>query len=587
MDPTAGLKPSEDNNRASASEPESKGKAVEPAPPVPATIAGDVFEIHDRSGPAAPPPPPQTKPAKAEKLSRFSLGKGSLAKVAGDAKPKTTDTKAKVTGEAKAKSTPDTKPKTAGDTKKSGQGGNATKGAGTAAGVGTILRGKVPATKAQGAAKTATDKPKVCLASVKPSHRVLMLPKETAEMRTHPHDPFFVPRVDIVAIHDVGETLDSAWIYRRKSKRRHNDSRKLYSAAMNAPGLADWESNVDTGGSPFRALQPKGKPGGAVSAGKAQMMDSIERWRMELERAETDKARNTLTADPAAPTAPPIHPEPSPDVYLEELEEADVLGALPPLLEDDDGEGRVVDAAFRERAARRRPQLKDRRLLSQDTQGSTAKQSSLNVPGSDLHSDRQSSDHGVERRINWLSDADMLPNEIQRTRVMFYTYRNTENLSSPRQYLEERALDLIKRILRKRTSETVDYTRVPLVLVGLGFGALIAQKVVSMLEPTPESLLNKVAGVLLLDAPSHSPDLLQFPRSRSQEAKRIWTEDWLKSASDGNVLSASAKKNHDNLIDNAALWRKFCVMTMMHGISLTWHYSPVTTPDGKVCAFLL
>jgi len=406
-------------------------------------------------------------------------------------------------------------------------------------------------------------------------------------MRTHPQDPFFVPRVDIVAIHDVGETLDSAWIYRRKNKRRHNDSRKPYSAAMNALGLADWESNVDTGGSPFRAPQTKGKPGGAVSTGKAHMIDSIERWRMELERAEVDKARNPLTADPVAQTAPQIHIEPSPDVHLEELEEADVLSALPPVLEDDDGEGRVVDAAFRERAARRRPQLKDRRLLSQDTQGSTAKQSSLNVQGSDLHSDRHSSDHGVERRINWLSDADMLPNEIQRTRVMFYTYRNTENLSSPRQYLEERALDLIKRILKKRTSETVDYARVPLVLVGLGFGALIAQKVVSMLEPTTESLLNKVAGVLLLDAPSHSPDLLQFPRSRSQEAKRIWTEDWLKSASDGNILSSSAKKNQDNLIDNAALWRKFCVMTMMHGISLTWHYGPVTTPDGKVCVLLL
>lgn len=405
-------------------------------------------------------------------------------------------------------------------------------------------------------------------------------------MRTHPQDPFFVPRVDIVAIHDVGETLDSAWIYRRKNKRRHNDSRKLYSAAMNAPGLADWESNLDTGGSPFRAPQPKAKPGGTASAGKTQMMDSIEKWRMDLERAEAEKARNTLTTDPVAPTPPPIHPEPLPDVYLEELEEADVLGALPPVLEDDDGEGRVLDAAFRERAARRRPQLKDRRLLSQDTQASTAKQSSLNVQGSDLHSDRQSSDHGVERRINWLSDADMLPNEIQRTRVMFYTYRNTDNLSSPRQYFEERAADLIKRILKQRTSETVDYTRVPLVIVGLGFGALIAQKVVSMLEPSTESLLNKVAGVILLDAPSHSPDLLQFPRSRSQEAKRIWTEDWLKSASDVNVLSAAAKKNHEHLIDNAALWRKFCVMTMMHGISLTWQYSPVTTPDGKVCPSL-
>lgn len=401
-------------------------------------------------------------------------------------------------------------------------------------------------------------------------------------MRTHPRDAFFVPRVDIVAIHDVGETLDSAWIYRRKPKRRHNDARKIYSAAMNAPGVTDWESNLDTGGSPFRAPQHKGKPGGTASTGKTQIMDSIEKWRMDLERAEAEKARNTLTTDLAVPTPPPILSEPSPDVHLEELEEADVLGALPPVLEDDDGEGRVVDAAYRERAARRRPQLKDRRVVSQDTQGSTAKQSSLNVQGSDLHSDRQSSDHGVERRINWLSDADMLPNEIQRTRIMFYTYRNTENLSSPRQFLEERAADLIKRILKKRTSETVDYTRVPLVLVGLGFGALIAQKVVSMLEPTTESLLNKVAGVILLDAPSHSPDLLQFPRSRSQEAKRIWTEDWLKSASVGSVLPASAKKNHDNLIDNAALWRKFCVMTMMHGISLTWHYSPVTTPDGKV-----
>jgi len=168
MDPAAGPKPAEDNNHASASEPESRGKAVEPAPPVPTAIAGDVFEIHDRSAAPTPPPPPQNKPAKAEKSSRFSLGMGSLAKVTGDAKPKSTDTKAKVIGEPKVKSTSDIKPKTAGDTKNSGQGGNATKGAGTTAAAGTTPRGKVPATKAQGAAKTTTDKPKVCLTSVEP-----------------------------------------------------------------------------------------------------------------------------------------------------------------------------------------------------------------------------------------------------------------------------------------------------------------------------------------------------------------------------------------------------------------------------------
>lgn len=116
-----------------------------------------MFEVHERPSPSAPPPPPQNKPAKAEKSSRFSLGMGSLAKVTGDAKPKTTDTKTKVVGEPKTKSTPDTKPKTPGDTKKSGPGGNATKGAGT------VPKGKAPGTKAQGAARTTTDKPKVCL----------------------------------------------------------------------------------------------------------------------------------------------------------------------------------------------------------------------------------------------------------------------------------------------------------------------------------------------------------------------------------------------------------------------------------------
>lgn len=160
-DPAAGPKAPEPNNRTMASEPESKGKAVEPAPPAPEAIAGDVFEIHGRPSPYAPPPPPQNKPAKGEKSSRFSLGMGSLAKVTGDAKPKTTDTKAKVAGEPKAKSTPDTKSKSAGDTKKSGE--NATKGAGTTAGAGTAPKGKVPPNKTQGAAKTATDKPKVCL----------------------------------------------------------------------------------------------------------------------------------------------------------------------------------------------------------------------------------------------------------------------------------------------------------------------------------------------------------------------------------------------------------------------------------------
>lgn len=175
-DPAAGPKAPEPNSRTSASEPESKGKAVEPAPPAPEAIVGDVLEIRERPSPSALPPPPQNKTPKGEKSSRFTLGMGSLAKVTGDtkakttdtkakvtgdAKPKTTDTKAKVAGEPKAKSTPDTKSKSAGDTKKSGE--NATKGAGTTAGAGTTPKGKVPPNKTQGAAKTTTDKPKVCL----------------------------------------------------------------------------------------------------------------------------------------------------------------------------------------------------------------------------------------------------------------------------------------------------------------------------------------------------------------------------------------------------------------------------------------
>ncbi|KAK3358749.1 hypothetical protein B0T25DRAFT_449195, partial [Lasiosphaeria hispida] len=351
-----------------------------------------------------------------------------------------------------------------------------------------------------------------------------------------------VPRVDIIAIHDIDETHQKAWVYRKRSKRRASESRGMVyaSGALNSH---DGEGGLGAAGSPAPSRHKPRKP--------APMQER-------------------------------------------EHDDSSILGMLASVPEDDDGITplQTPDDMFWQRRVRRRPTLSKDRRKSAGSRISTIteeeKVSSVGDTGEgrrhnvDVLSDRQSSlDPGIGRRVNWLSDFDMLPSEIKGARVMCYTYRGIERIPSAWQYLTERAEDLIRRIIQKRTSDHIDYGRVPIVLIGLGFGALIVQRAMNLIaipsrtDANPSTDLNMIAGVILLDAPSPSPDRERFPPSRSQETKKTWTQDWL-----GNSSKTSATPS--TKIDTLSMWHKFSPIASAYNIPIMWHYSPMVPAPGKV-----
>ncbi|KAK3897541.1 hypothetical protein C8A05DRAFT_19717 [Staphylotrichum tortipilum] len=352
-------------------------------------------------------------------------------------------------------------------------------------------------------------------------------PKETSELRVvYPRDPASAPppRVDIIAVHDIDETLQRAWIYRKKTtKRRANDSRAPFAAG----GI---NSHDGTAGSPAprHGSRRQPPPGARKKTFDDANNNSIEKWL-------AGAARPSSAGEP--------------------------------------------DISEQKPRFRRRPTLhNDRRRAAAGHVANIAEEERVSsVGGSRRHnaevlSDRRSSlDQSGERRINWLSDPDMLPSEIPGVRVMCYTYKSPKKVPSPHQYLNELGKDLARRLAEMRPQKDAHYNKVPIIFVGLGFGCLILQRVITLLDfeycrsPTAHPLLAAIAGVIFLDAPA---PIAQFPSSRSQETNQAWTQDWLMT-------------KNDSKIDTSSLWRAFWVATMSD-VELTWYYSPTGANAQKV-----
>jgi len=448
-----------------------------------------------------------------------------------------------------------------------------------------------------------------------------------------PQDQSLVPRVDIIAVHDVDETLQKAWVYRKRTtKRRQNVNDFRVPAVYASGGINSHDGEAGAvrgtgGGSPAAAVSGNQRrplrqtASFSSSTGrKKNVEDSIQRWLAVSARSDEEDISRETPAEMSIPEQhgqieTPVLPSPSPSALTPLPIQLNVYGGdsgmLPPVPEDDDdnvdffqisddifasgaaptpapASGVVVPAATVVPVMRRRPTFSKERRKSSSGRVPTISEEQHNPASiNEVISERQSSDQGfwfgVDRRVNWLTDLEMLPGEVPGgVRVMGYTYRSgTDKVPSAWQYLTERAEDLVKRIVQKRTSDAVDYTGIPIVFIGAGFGALIIQRAVNLLatsrvEETPSTGLHMVAGFVFLDAPSPGGDREQFPRSRSQEAKKAWTQDWLGKQRGGGGGGVTK-------IDTSSLWNLFRPFAaVMHGIPILWHYSPMVPLPGKV-----
>ncbi|KAL2266669.1 hypothetical protein VTJ83DRAFT_6021 [Remersonia thermophila] len=386
------------------------------------------------------------------------------------------------------------------------------------------------------------------------------------------------PRVDIVAIHDIDETLTKAWIYRKKQKRRTPDPRDgrvpHASAGINSHdgehGLGIAGSSVPGRSKSKQSSVPTSKKKPAYEPAK-----SIQEW---LDGHESDLANINSTDIPAYDSGPSHQPV----TAVEEPEESPwptMLGSVP---EDEDFSPTAeLSDDVRRRRMRRKPTLDKKKpgnrfsAIIEDEIVSSVGRANADV----LSVGRQSSvDQAFEKRVNWLSDLDMLPSEIRGARVMCYTYKGDEQVADPWEYLTKLAKDMINRLTQKRHSDTADYGRVPIVFVGHGFGALIVQRaMIRLIVETREKLKEttgflKVAGLILLDAPAPG-SLKEFPQSRSQEGKKTWTEDWLRKH---NTPGAPSHK-----IDTLAMWSRLSLTLSAYFVPVLWHYYSATAVAAK------
>lgn len=347
-----------------------------------------------------------------------------------------------------------------------------------------------------------------------------------------------MPCVDIIAIHDIGEALETAWVHRKKLKRRQNDPRR----SVNTTSIL--KTSLDE----TRKLGSDGSPAPGQRRGRYEMVQStVLSW---------------------LPTVP----------------ETDIGGA-----DDAEAETRLESQQMSKRPISPRDQdeqLQDAPVSKPDA----SNQGPVNVTDAGApnkpSTDRPSSDRGTERRVNWLTDPHMLPAEIQRARVLCYTYSDIETASNgPFKYLDEKAADLLERLAQLRPPGETGFAEVPIVFIGLGFGALIAQRAVVKLrlaetDDAKSSIhLGLVAGVLLIDAPSpsKSSDLELYPRSHSQLSNRTWTDDWFGSSDNGDL--GLFKASDSRKIDGSYLWNTFSSTASANQICLAWHYLPVKEGD--------
>ncbi|KAI6081318.1 hypothetical protein F4821DRAFT_31355 [Hypoxylon rubiginosum] len=319
------------------------------------------------------------------------------------------------------------------------------------------------------------------------------------EIISHNSNSSAPPHVDVVAIHDIEETQQTAWIYyqgrgpaKSNTVKQPQDHDKASISSGQAGGKKDSASIKDE--APIRPPKPgayksddtSGKNIRLLEYQKIESTSSGEHTTGELPRPMHGKdisKQHQLTKE-ARPSTKQSHLEPvkeqsetlpgeAPSVIVEQSEDI----AKPPTTQGD----RPRDARVRRRAS-------SRTISGPSIQPIQTKETNVSDAPDDLlqsekepRSGRPSTEHGPERGINWLRDAKMLPKSISNTRIMAFTYPKPQSVNSvePSKYLNKVAEQLISRLLQCR--EPYYYDKVPVVFVGHGFGCLILQRAIAMM----------------------------------------------------------------------------------------------------------
>ncbi|KAI2463165.1 hypothetical protein F4781DRAFT_440881 [Annulohypoxylon bovei var. microspora] len=185
---------------------------------------------------------------------------------------------------------------------------------------------------------------------------------------------------------------------------------------------------------------------------------------------------------------------------------------------------------------------------------------------------------------DWPTYQAMLASQFDGVRIMAFTYKLPKNNtklcieSEQKDHLEEIALTLLNKLEENRAGD--HYTKVPIVFIGTGFGCLIIQKLVTIIDDQLRStnllfsITNMVSTIIFLGAPP--PGLKQSTKWKStpeQPKTGIVAPRLMYSPSFKTNRHGMSALMESTPVDSGELWKDFCCVVTKRELYVAWFYT--------------
>ncbi|KAK4039188.1 hypothetical protein C8A01DRAFT_36875 [Parachaetomium inaequale] len=398
-----------------------------------------------------------------------------------------------------------------------------------------------------------------------------------------------LPSMDIIAVHDLGQSLTTAWAYTPEkafAKRPGAPARQLHVPVIPVSGLANSSQ-------PLPPAQPTDWKAALKTLGEAKGRD-IPGWTAEVKHHDgSAKTRNPEVHEQAA-----VSSVPGADVGRAKPLDGELDVAS---MDKDKGKGRAdgepttptlgIGALEEGERGGQPPTQQQRQPPTTDVmeekkphdEGGTARASRQSDRPSSNTGSKQPSEKGKGPKAgNWLTDPTMLAGDLDRARVLAFSYKSLDPTQPPQptdnppkkvdydKYLKEMAEAMLSNLKAERADHL---SQTPLVFIGTGFGCLIIQKLISLIAESEGSpVLNMIAALHFFDAPSNilpeadmeTSNVILPPPANSSRAARVKA-----------ILESKS-------VDAWGLWSKFKDSIKQWELPTVWYYTPAKVPSRTV-----
>ncbi|KAI1359749.1 hypothetical protein F5Y08DRAFT_344349 [Xylaria arbuscula] len=353
----------------------------------------------------------------------------------------------------------------------------------------------------------------------------------------------YKPNIEIIAIHDLGESLESAWAYASDgsfSKRTQKQSQ--------VQGTPECTNKRPLSKAMVKALDED------VSSGKRH----FQGWKDRIEPPDQPLASSAYNiADNEDPSNQIDQENPTPTDPNKGKDHTtnDTIPPHQPSAKQYAGPSQTNDMREKKSVDNDRSSHKSNRPSSSNVSTSPSERDKSTKPG------------------NWLTDPTMLAGDLERPQIHTFCYNSPEprqsiiNSSKYPDYntslkqVVENAVESIFRYLKEREQDRDRIVGIPVVIIATGFGCLIVQKLISLLAESNEITVfaDRIAGIIFMDAPNPIlkgvwPAIPFLPPPNSPRATRITA-----------FLESKA-------IDGFDLWSKFSRTSKEKNLPTVWFY---------------